>query len=771
MERALGLPDAAQRRDAELLAFAQVLRLPQRDLAPAPGRRRRSARQQPFVERLCARPRRARRTASASWQDPRVAQDDRADADPARRAVGAVPADCRSACRRAPSRPCAIAPIASSPRASSACAPPRSSTPKSRSATTASGCTSVLHEFHLERGGRRDGRSRHGAPAWRSAQASLEYAGARRRGVPAVQRLVRGASCRATSPGCTSAKPAARPGPRGEAELRAAPEELGGVELHGRIDRIDVVDGGQPARADRLQDRQRQPAQEGRCSTVSRTPSSPSTPRSWAPRATCRCAPSTCALDSTEGLEIARACRRARERRGAGRRRRPTICVACARARPCRRSARDRPANTATRAACAGATTGRRATTRRRAASRDERARLPHRRPARRPATRSTRRRLRSGAQLRRSRPAPAPARPGCWCRACCARCSTARSRTRSSPSPSPARRPARCASACSEWLAGYSAPALDPCRTGRGAACSAASRRPGPRRSRPSSRTLVRRVLAAGRPIEIRTFHAWFAQLLRVAPLALLDRLGLAPEMELIEDFADHLPAVMRAFHAAVLRDPALRADYAAMTARARPHAAAQVARRGLVAPGRVRDGRRGRRARRKRRVGGRASGPRWRASPIRSRPCSTSSGRRACAMSPSSWARGAKTQQESPARSPPRSRSAMPAACSSAAWQALFTDKDKPRVLSKAYAGLADTQQALALLGQQVDQQDARDRASRMVRLGRALLTAFADYKRSRGHGRHGRPRALRPGAAARRRARRAGCRSGSTRASAMC
>ena len=152
-----------------------------------------------------------------------------------------------------------------------------------------------------------------------------------------------------------------------------------------------------------------------------------------------------------------------------------------------------------------------------------------------------------------------------------------------------------------------------------------------------PELATLYARVLAAGRPIEIRTFHAWFSQLLRVAPLALLDRLGLAPEMELIEDFTDHLPAVMRAFHAAVLRDPDLRADYAAMTRAARPPPAAQVARRHLVAPGRVRDGRRGRRARGKRRVGGRALARGRALRRIRSRPCSTSSGRRACATSPS--------------------------------------------------------------------------------------------------------------------------------------
>ena len=46
------------------------------------------------------------------------------------------------------------------------------------------------------------------------------------------------------------------------------------------------------------------------------------------------------------------------------------------------------------------------------------------------------------------SRPAPARARPGCWSRACCARCSTARRRTRSWRSPSRAPPQARCASA-----------------------------------------------------------------------------------------------------------------------------------------------------------------------------------------------------------------------------------------------------------------------------------------------------------------------------------
>jgi ATP-dependent helicase/nuclease subunit A len=83
-----------------------------------------------------------------------------------------------------------------------------------------------------------------------------------------------------------------------------------------------------------------------------------------------------------------------------------------------------------------------------------------------------------------------------------------------------------------------------------------------------PELGTLQGRVLAAGRAVEIRTFHGWFAQLLRSAPLALLDRLGVQADAELVEDWREHRPAVHRAFHAELLRDEALRADHAAATA-----------------------------------------------------------------------------------------------------------------------------------------------------------------------------------------------------------
>ncbi|WP_457334306.1 UvrD-helicase domain-containing protein, partial [Rhizobacter sp. P5_C2] len=75
--------------------------------------------------------------------------------------------------------------------------------------------------------------------------------------------------------------------------------------------------------------------------------------------------------------------------------------------------------------------------------------------------------------------------------------------------------------------------------------------------------------VLTTGRPVEIRTFHAWFSQLLKTAPLDLLAELGLQPGMSLIEDIDEHLGEIFRRFHAALLDDDALHADYRALIER----------------------------------------------------------------------------------------------------------------------------------------------------------------------------------------------------------
>jgi ATP-dependent helicase/nuclease subunit A len=84
-----------------------------------------------------------------------------------------------------------------------------------------------------------------------------------------------------------------------------------------------------------------------------------------------------------------------------------------------------------------------------------------------------------------------------------------------------------------------------------------------------PALAGLYESMLASGRSVEIRTFHAWFSQLLRAAPLDLLAELGLAPGMELMEELDDHSAAVFRRFHAAILADEGLRADHAALVQR----------------------------------------------------------------------------------------------------------------------------------------------------------------------------------------------------------
>jgi ATP-dependent helicase/nuclease subunit A len=69
--------------------------------------------------------------------------------------------------------------------------------------------------------------------------------------------------------------------------------------------------------------------------------------------------------------------------------------------------------------------------------------------------------------------------------------------------------------------------------------------------------------LLQSGRPPQIYTFHRWFFQLLRAAPLALLGELQLSSDMQLVEDWADHEDEVYRRFHAAVLRDADLLQDF----------------------------------------------------------------------------------------------------------------------------------------------------------------------------------------------------------------
>ena len=85
--------------------------------------------------------------------------------------------------------------------------------------------------------------------------------------------------------------------------------------------------------------------------------------------------------------------------------------------------------------------------------------------------------------------------------------------------------------------------------------------------RLRPRLAQLQAELLRGGRGVEVRTFHGWFSQLLHAAPLSLLTELGISPELQLIEDEAELMPTLWRRFHAAVLADTALLADFQALT------------------------------------------------------------------------------------------------------------------------------------------------------------------------------------------------------------
>jgi ATP-dependent helicase/nuclease subunit A len=78
----------------------------------------------------------------------------------------------------------------------------------------------------------------------------------------------------------------------------------------------------------------------------------------------------------------------------------------------------------------------------------------------------------------------------------------------------------------------------------------------------------LYSRLLATGRPVQIRTFHSWFGALLRNAPLAVLEQLRLPAHYELLEDDGEAVDLVWRRFHATVANGPAARADFEASVA-----------------------------------------------------------------------------------------------------------------------------------------------------------------------------------------------------------
>jgi len=76
----------------------------------------------------------------------------------------------------------------------------------------------------------------------------------------------------------------------------------------------------------------------------------------------------------------------------------------------------------------------------------------------------------------------------------------------------------------------------------------------------------LYERILAGDRQVQVRTFHSWFAALLRSAPLALLQQLELPASYELLEDDAQAKALVWRRFYAKLSLDAPGKADFEAV-------------------------------------------------------------------------------------------------------------------------------------------------------------------------------------------------------------
>ena len=238
--QALGLRDPPTRRDAELLAFAQLLRLPHITLFRRRADGADPLADSPFVERL-ALALAERGQHFATWTDPRIEQ--RVALTPIARSAPTVAAE-RLPTRLSAStfealRDCPYRFYAQSVLGLRAADELDAEVEKR---DYGKWLHEVLHEFHFGRaagaGVDEDEARLHAAgDASRESQGldeaaflpfSASFAVLVPRYVEWLHKREAGGAAWA----------------RGEVDLRAAPAALGGVELHGRVDRIDAVDGG-----------------------------------------------------------------------------------------------------------------------------------------------------------------------------------------------------------------------------------------------------------------------------------------------------------------------------------------------------------------------------------------------------------------------------------------------------------------------------------------------------------------------------------------------
>ena len=76
----------------------------------------------------------------------------------------------------------------------------------------------------------------------------------------------------------------------------------------------------------------------------------------------------------------------------------------------------------------------------------------------------------------------------------------------------------------------------------------------------------LYRAVLSTGRSVQVRTFHSWFAALLKSSPIAVFEQLKLPVNYTLLEDDAPAKALVWQRFFNALLADASLKSDYEAV-------------------------------------------------------------------------------------------------------------------------------------------------------------------------------------------------------------
>jgi ATP-dependent helicase/nuclease subunit A len=250
-----------------------------------------------------------------------------------------------------------------------------------------------------------------------------------------------------------------------------------------------------------------------------------------------------------------------------------------------------------------------------------------------------------------------------------------------------------------------------------------------------PDARSLCARVTAMGRPVQVRTFHSWFAALLRGAPLSVLQELQLPVQYELLEDDARAVAQVWPRFYAAVAASPVERQDFMASVAEHGRHQTLKALEKALqkrvefaladaagvvaasVDPVNERYPE----------FAGFNDPVQWLVQDARAltllREAAQALGR---ASAPTFSAKGVELEQ------------ALTGGDGSGVLAALLTQKDEPRKFSDKLAGVESVRAAQQLALRTLEalrQHRAWAHHQRIARLARVLLASFAAFKRERG------------------------------------